>query len=78
MHTQAFASRGMHDVERFGLWATGVVLIGTQVFLERRMRKIEETSKEEMNLLRTISHSQNHFYETVRNLLATEMQGMPK
>ena len=78
MHTQAFASRGMHDVERFGLWATGVVLIGTQVFLERRMRKIEETSKEEMNLLRTISHSQNHFYETVRKLLATEMQGMPK
>ena len=78
MHTQAFASRGMHDVERFGLWATGVVLIGTQVFLERRMRKIEETSKEEMKLLKTISHSQLHFYDTVRKLLATEMHDKPQ
>ena len=68
----------MHDVERFGLWATGVVLIGTQVFLERRMRKIEESSKEEIKLLHIISHSQKTFHTTFHNLLPPEMQGMSK
>ena len=55
-----------------GLWATGIVLIGAEIYLEREIKRVKKLQKEEKQRQKEIIKFQDGFWPKIEKLLKEE------
>ena len=52
-----------------GLWATGIVLIGAEIYLEREIKRVKKLQKEEKQRQKEIINIQANFWPNLEKIL---------